>query len=98
MDSSDRERKWLTRRCATRFSWGLADQGMSGLSNAAVSFYIARELGASKFGAFSLAYVTYSFALNASRGLATDPLVVRFSSADLPTWRRAIASCTGTAA
>ena len=51
-----------------------------------------------QFGAFSLAYVTYAFALNASRGLATDPLLVRFSGTDLPTWRRAVASCTGTAA
>jgi O-antigen/teichoic acid export membrane protein/capsular polysaccharide biosynthesis protein len=84
-------------KMATRFSWGLADQGMSSLSNAFVSFYIARELGASKFGAFSLAYVTYSFALNASRGLATDPLLVRFSHTDAGTWRRAVANCTGTA-
>src|ERR1700722_6072363 len=84
-------------KMATRFSWGLADQGMSSLSNAFVSFYIARELGASKFGAFSLAYVTYSFALNASRGLATDPMLVRYSSADAATWRRAVANCTGTA-
>jgi len=84
-------------KMATRFSWGLADQGMSSLSNAFVSFYIARELGATKFGAFSLAYVTYSFALNASRGLATDPLLVRFSHADAGAWRRAVANCTGTA-
>jgi hypothetical protein len=42
--------------------------------------------------------VTYGFALNASRGLATDPLMVRFSGTDVPTWRRAVASCTGTAA
>ena len=84
-------------KMAARFSWGLADQGMSSLSNAFVSFYIARELGASKFGAFSLAYVTYSFALNASRGLATDPLLVRYSHTDAGTWRRAVANCTGTA-
>jgi O-antigen/teichoic acid export membrane protein len=35
--------------------------------------------------------------LNASRGLATDPLVVRFSGTDVPVWRRAVASATGTA-
>jgi O-antigen/teichoic acid export membrane protein/capsular polysaccharide biosynthesis protein len=87
----------ILRRVAARFSWGLMDQGMSSLSNAAVSFYIARELGAVKFGAFSLAYVTYSFALNGSRGLATDPLLVRFSGTDAATWRRAVANCTGTA-
>jgi O-antigen/teichoic acid export membrane protein/capsular polysaccharide biosynthesis protein len=97
MGRSGRSLASILTRMATRFSWGLADQGMSSLSNAFVSFYIARELGASKFGAFSLAYVTYSFALNASRGLATDPLLVRYSSVDAATWRRAVANCTGTA-
>jgi len=85
-------------RAARRLGWGVADQAVSSLSNAAMSFYIARELGAIQFGAFSLAYVTYSVALNASRGLATDPLLVRFSGTDLATWRRAITSSTGTAA
>ena len=70
---------------------------MCSVSNAAISFYVARELGATQFGAFSLAYVTYSFALTASRGLATDPLLVRFSGTHLVTWRRAVAHCTGTA-
>ena len=81
-----------------RLGWGVADQAVSSLTNFAVSIYVARTLGAVQFGAFSLAYVTYAFALNASRGLATDPLMVRFSGADVPTWRRAVASCTGTAA
>src|SRR6202007_462391 len=63
----------------------------------AVSIYVVHALGAVQFGAFSLAYVTYGFALNASRGLATDPLMVRFSGTELPAWRRAVAGCTGTA-
>ncbi len=71
---------------------------MSSLTNFAVAIYIARTLGAVQFGAFSLAYVTYSFSLNASRGLGTDPLLVRFSNAEHPIWRRAVANCTGTAA
>ena len=83
-------------RIAKRFGWGLADQMMSSLSNAALSFYMARELGASQFGAFSIAYVTYSFALNASRGLATDPLLVKYSNAEVPVWRRAVTGSTGT--
>ena len=70
---------------------------MSSISNFAVNIYIARTLGAVQYGAFALAYVTYGFALNASRGLGTDPLLVRFSGSDLPTWRRAVARCTGTA-
>jgi len=80
-----------------RMGWGVADQAVSSLTNFAVALYVARELGATQFGAFSLAYVTYSFALNASRGLATDPLMVRFSGKDTATWRRAIGGCTGTA-
>jgi O-antigen/teichoic acid export membrane protein len=87
----------LVRGVAHRFSWGLADQAVSSLSNAAVSLYIARQLGAAEFGAFSVAYVTYSFVLNASRGLATDPLLVRFSHVDHAVWKRAVRCCTTTA-
>jgi O-antigen/teichoic acid export membrane protein len=87
----------LIRQACQRLSWGVADQGMSSLSNFAVNIYVARTLGAVQYGAFALAYVTYGFALNASRGLATDPLLVRFSGTDIPTWRRAITRCTGTA-
>jgi O-antigen/teichoic acid export membrane protein len=78
--------------------WGVADQAVSSLTNFAVSIYVVRTLGATQFGAFSLAYVTYGFALNASRGLSTDPLMVRFSGTDVAAWRRAVAGCTGTAA
>ena len=86
------------RQIGRRLSWGVADQAVSSLTNFAVNIYIARYLGAVQYGAFSLAYVTYGFALQASRGLATDPLLVRFSGTDVPTWRRAVAKCTGTAA
>ena len=88
----------LRSRVVQRISWGLADQAVSSLTNFGVSIYVARTLGAAQFGAFSLAYVTYGFALNASRGLATDPLMVRCSGVGLPAWRRAVADCTGTAA
>jgi O-antigen/teichoic acid export membrane protein len=89
--------KLRARGVGRRFGWGLADQAVSSLTNFAVSLYVARSLGAVQFGAFSLAYVTYSFALNASRGLSTDPLLVRFSGAEPRAWRRAVGSCTGTA-
>jgi O-antigen/teichoic acid export membrane protein len=79
-------------------SWGVADQVVSSLTNFAVGIYVVHTLGAARFGAFSLAYVTYGFALNASRGLATGPFMVRFSGTHLPTWRRAVARCSGTAA
>ena len=86
------------RHLGRRLGWGVADQGVSSLTNFVVNLYVARTLGAEQYGAFGLAWVTYSFALNASRGLATDPLMVRFSYTDEPAWRRAVADCTGTAA
>jgi O-antigen/teichoic acid export membrane protein len=73
---------------------------MSSLTNFLLTLFVARTLGArnpAEFGAFTLAYVTYGFAINASRGLSIEPLLVRFSGMVLPAWRRAAASCTGTA-
>ncbi len=87
----------LPGQAVRRLGWGVADQAVSSLTNFAVSIYVVRTLGAVQFGAFSLAYVTYAFALTASRGLATDPLLVRFSATDRAIWRRAVANCTGTA-
>jgi O-antigen/teichoic acid export membrane protein len=90
-------RQRLPRQGIRRLGWGIADQAISSITNFAIILYVARVLGATQLGAFSLAYVTYSFVLTASRGLSTDPLMVRFSGTDLPAWRRAVASCTGTA-
>jgi O-antigen/teichoic acid export membrane protein len=87
----------VVRAVSRRLSWGVADQGMSSLTNFLLSAFVARTLGAGEFGAFSLAYVTYGFALNASRGLAVEPLMTRFNGTNTPTWRRATAGCTGTA-
>jgi O-antigen/teichoic acid export membrane protein len=85
------------RRVAGRLGWGVADQAISSLGNFALGLYLARVLGATGFGAFTLVFVTSSVALNASRGLATDPLLVRHSGpADEP-WRRATGAATGTA-
>ncbi|WP_416978386.1 hypothetical protein [Streptomyces sp. T028] len=80
-----------------RLSWGLADQAASSISNFAVGIYVARSLGVTAFGVFSLAWVTYGVVLNVSRGLATDPLVVRFSGVAETSWRGAVARSSGTA-
>ncbi|MET3985233.1 hypothetical protein [Streptomyces sp. PvR034] len=80
-----------------RLSWGLADQAASSISNFAVGIYVARSLGPTAFGVFSLAWVTYGVVLNVSRGLATDPLVVRFSGVPEAAWRSAVARSSGTA-
>ncbi|MFI6855367.1 hypothetical protein [Streptomyces sp. NPDC050416] len=80
-----------------RLSWGLADQAASSVTNFAVGVYVARSLGLAAFGVFSLAWVTYGVVLSVSRGLATDPLVVRFSGVPDASWRGAVARSSGTA-
>ncbi|HWD77790.1 MAG TPA: hypothetical protein VG497_02885 [Kribbella sp.] len=80
-----------------RLTWGLADQAMTSLVSFIVGIVVARSLGALEFGAFSLAWVTYGVAVNVSRGLATDPLAVRFSGVERPVWRTAVAGSSGTA-
>ena len=67
------------------------------MTNFVVGIYVARSLGLTAFGVFSLAWVTYGVVLNVSRGLATDPLVVRFSGVPDASWRGAVARSTGTA-
>jgi O-antigen/teichoic acid export membrane protein len=77
--------------------WGLLDQAVSSLTNFTVSFFLAHTLLPAQFGAFSLTYVTYGFALTASRGLSTDPLLVRYSGVEVSRWRRATGMAAGTA-
>ncbi|MCM2393695.1 hypothetical protein [Streptomyces albipurpureus] len=80
-----------------RLSWGLADQAVCSMTNFAVGICVARSLGLAAFGVFSLAWVTYGVVLSVSRGLATDPLVVRFSGVPVASWRAAAARSSGTA-
>ncbi|HEY0238326.1 MAG TPA: hypothetical protein VGC37_06755, partial [Friedmanniella sp.] len=84
-------------RALRRLGWGVADQGISSLSNFALGLYVARTYGANGFGAFTLAFVTYATVLNAARGLGTDPLLVRHSGKPDAAWRQASASATGSA-
>ncbi len=80
-----------------RMSWGLVDQGLSSLTNFAVGIVVAHSFGLEEFGAFTLAWFTYGLMLNISRGLATDPLVVRFSGAPVASWRTAVSRTSATA-
>jgi len=75
----------------------VADQGISSLSNFAIGLFVARSFGASSFGAFTLAFITYTVVINASRGLATDPLLVRYSGRAGRRWRSATSAATGSA-
>ncbi|MGW1073433.1 hypothetical protein [Streptomyces sp. NPDC002537] len=90
-------RRTAKRGAVGRLSWGLADQAVSSMINFAVGIYVARELGVHAFGVFSLAWLTYGVVLNVARGLATDPLMVRFSGVPEATWRVAAARSSGAA-
>ncbi|MGH3521185.1 MAG: hypothetical protein ACRDQ7_28170 [Haloechinothrix sp.] len=90
-------RSRTVRAAAGRLSWGLADQAVSSMTNFVVGIYVARTLGLTDFGIFSLAWVTYGVLLNVSRGLATDPLMVRFSGVSTASWRGAVSRSSGTA-
>lgn len=92
-----RSRPHVVRALAERMSWGLADQAVSSITNFIVGIFVARSLGASAFGIFSLAWVTYGVILSISRGLATDPLAVRFSGVTTACWRSAVSRTSGVA-
>ncbi|MFD4630663.1 hypothetical protein ACFVYR_11650 [Streptomyces sp. NPDC058284] len=96
-DQGSGARSAAKRAVVGRLSWGLADQAASSISNFVVGVYVARSLGLVAFGVFSLAWVTYGVVLSVSRGLATDPLVVRFSGVPEASWRGAVARSSGTA-
>lgn len=95
--TTEGEKRTAKRAMVGRLSWGLADQAASSMTNFAVGIYVARSLGLTAFGVFSLAWLTYGVVLNVSRGLATDPLVVRFSGVPAASWRAAAARSSGAA-
>jgi O-antigen/teichoic acid export membrane protein len=84
-------------RAAGRLSWGVVDQGVTSAHDFVLNFYVVHEFGATTFGAFSLALVTFGVVLNATRGAATDPLMVRYSGSTGARWRGAVSSASATA-
>lgn len=87
----------VSRSTAGRMSWGVADQAASSITNFAVGAVVARTLGVIDFGIFALVWATYGVILNISRGLTTDPLMVRFSGVSTASWRAAVSPACGTA-
>lgn len=76
-------------------SWTLLDQVLSSATNAGLSIIIARSVGAVEFGAFSIAFILFSFMVGLCRALITDPLIVRFSGAGASDLKRAGQQATG---
>jgi len=84
-------------RTAGRLGWGVADQGVSSVKNFVLGVFVATTLGAQSLGALGLVLVTYAIVLQAARGLATDPLMVRYTGTEPRTWRSSSAAATATA-
>lgn len=62
-----------------RLGWGLGDQALSSASNFALAVVAANQLDARSFGVFSIAVMTYTLAISATRALVAEPLGVRFA-------------------
>lgn len=79
------------RGASSRAAWGLGDQVFSSATNFAVNILIARNLGASTFGAFSIAFAAYIVFLNLSRAVSAEPITIRYSNIPEAKWREGAA-------
>ena len=81
----------------SRVSWGFLDQVLSSASNFALSGFVAATVSARDFGAFTLVYGIYNLVVGFTGGLASVPLVVRFSAETPERFRVATKSALGAA-
>jgi O-antigen/teichoic acid export membrane protein len=84
-------------RIARRIGWGLADQGLSSLTNFVLGIVVARTVGLTDFGAFGLAFSAYLIVAGLSRAVTAQPLLIRYSGVSTNDWRRGASAATGTA-
>lgn len=63
----------------------MADQGMSSLTNFALTIVVLRTMPLPEFGVFSLVYALYQLTLSAGRALVGQPLAIRFSASPAET-------------
>ena len=64
-----------------RAIWVVADQAVSSLANAGLTFVIARVVSPSEYGAFALAFSVYSLVIALTQGVCGQVLVIRYSAA-----------------
>jgi O-antigen/teichoic acid export membrane protein len=77
-------------RVPRRVAWGFVDQGLSSVSNFAITLLAARLLGPSGLGMVVIGFATYLLALSFQRTLIAQPLVI--SSTSLGTADRSYAA------
>jgi O-antigen/teichoic acid export membrane protein len=80
---------------AKRFGWGVADQGLSSLTNFTLTVLVARSVGTTEFGYFAIVLTIYLTGLGLSRAALTSPLSIRFSTRPKQEWHDAVRSATG---
>jgi hypothetical protein len=77
------------RSVGARISWGILDQALSSITNAALSFFVARAVTQNQFGAFAVAFTLYTVIIGVSRALVSQPLTLKFASAPPHEFREA---------
>ena len=80
-----------------RLGWGAADQAFSSITNFTLGVAVARIRSPQDFGAFSIAFATYTISFGLARALTSEVLAVRFSAGVGVDWRRGTAAATGVA-
>lgn len=66
-------------RLAVRVSWNVVDQGLSAVSNVALTVVIARSADVDGFGQFAVAFLIFSLLVGFARSVIGQPLQVRAS-------------------
>lgn len=64
-----------------RLGWGVADQGISSLTNLLPAVFVGRAVGAAEFGRFAGVMLAYQIASGLLRGVVSEPVIVRYSRA-----------------
>lgn len=82
---------------AAKAGWTILDQVVSSGTNAVINFVIARRVGASEFGAFTIAYTIFALVVGLSRAASTAPLGISYATAQQPVFRAATRAASGTA-
>jgi O-antigen/teichoic acid export membrane protein len=73
-----------TRRVIGRAVWTFADQGISSLATAVLSFVVARESTTNQYGVFALAFTIYSFCLGIGQAFAGQVFTIRYARDGAP--------------
>ena len=84
-------------RSFRRAGWGVADQGLSSMTNFVLSISVAKAVTADAFGGFTLAFTAYALVLNVGNGLIGEPILMRYTDADEDAQHRAATDACGTA-